>query len=747
MNRCLAQIMREFKNAKTNGFVECSFQPQCLVLLDEMGEINVARLGGKKVTAMTTKSIWVVRFLLSTIIALMLVASGCSGTDGAQGPEGPEGPEGPAGPPSEPGGPGGPPLDLEPDGLVGRILDARPLPVAGGTVYLIPSEDVETLGQTPIDLFLSPVDAAASTVDEPLDDLIDTNGDTYATATVDNDGVYRFTTIADGRYYVTWAPDSSDAMHLPGGDRCRSSVETADLVGTQLDIKVSSAASETATYVGSSTCMVCHGDHRSTRTAHRVGLQATGVRGNLQDISQWPDFDAALDAFEAGTVLNYYNCPDATSGFSKCRVSEGAPTEPGATVWFTVALSRNEPIPLGQPGAYSLTVTNVINPTDPSTPQTYDVLMTYGGAVHKQRYMTRFPNPNGTSSYYLLMVQYNYEGDISFPSSNNWPWRDYHSERWYDFTNQLLIEPAKSAAFDNNCAGCHFNGFGIEGSADDGWAALTVPDPNGAMDFDGDGRLDEINTGCEACHGPGSEHLEQRPQGGYIVSPSLLTPGRELMICGRCHSRPQGIGAGGTDAPLSADDLMALPGTRRADFALNFTQRVDGKPSSFFPTSLDSKSHHQQYSDFIRSHHYRNPFELLTCTSCHDPHGNDDNRNQLFIPADDNATCTGCHSDPFFPSIRDHITEKTGNRHDLVDEQDLKCVTCHMAGTATSGAQSPELFDDVPGADIPVSYFWGDIAGHRFESQPTALASEQPVPATNACATCHVTFLPNPPAP
>jgi predicted CXXCH cytochrome family protein len=196
-----------------------------------------------------------------------------------------------------------------------------------------------------------------------------------------------------------------------------------------------------------------------------------------------------------------------------------------------------------------------------------------------------------------------------------------------------------------------------------------------------------------------------------------------------------------TDAPLSEDNLMPLPGTRRKDFALNYTNRVDGKPSNFWDISEDSSSHHQQYSDFIRSHHYRNPFRLLTCTTCHDPHGNDDNRNQLLIAADDNTMCTQCHTDPFFPPIRDHVAEQTGNAHNNVAEEDFKCVTCHMVGTATSGAQSQELLypDDS-------AYFWGDIAGHRFESQPTSLASDpgQAVPATNACATCHVTFVPAP---
>ena len=315
---------------------------------------------------MAVKRVWVGRFLLSTIVAVGLVASGCSGNDGAQGAEGPQGPEGPEGPAGPPGEPGGPPLELEPDGLVGRILDVRVLPVAGGTVYLIPAADVAALNGTEINLQLSPSDTAALTIDEPLDDLIDTNGSTYASATVDADGVYSFTTIADGRYFLTWAPASDDTMHLPGGDQCRSSVQSADLVGTQVNIKVSGAASATATYVGSSTCLTCHGGHRSTRTAHRVGLQAAGVRGNLQDISPWPDFDAGLDAFEADAILYYYDCDGGASGFSKCKIVRDIdPTDPGppaVAVSFTVQLNRNDAIPLGQTGAYELTVTNVATP-------------------------------------------------------------------------------------------------------------------------------------------------------------------------------------------------------------------------------------------------------------------------------------------------------------------------------------------------------------------------------------------------
>ena len=107
---------------------------------------------------MTGKNVWIGRFLLALIMALGLAVSGCSGNDGPAGPEGPPGPEGPEGPPAEPGGP---PLDLEPDGLVGRVFDARVLPVGNGTVYLVPTADVDELADTLIDLFLSPEDTAA----------------------------------------------------------------------------------------------------------------------------------------------------------------------------------------------------------------------------------------------------------------------------------------------------------------------------------------------------------------------------------------------------------------------------------------------------------------------------------------------------------------------------------------------------------------------------------------------------------
>ncbi len=623
-------------------------------------------------------------------------------------------------------------------GVVGVVSDPTGETVAQGTVVFVPSGDVAGLAGTPIDLSLTPDDTAALSTDEPLEDLLDSAGETYVQAPVDASGVYRLETLPSGDYFVVWVPDPADSSHLPGGSECRRALSSASLVGTQVDIRVSGNTGVSATYVGSSTCMVCHGLHRSTRTGHRVGLQVPASLGPLQDTSPWPVFDQAIDAFDEGTTLYYFNCNGGASGFSKCKVSDA---EPGAgVVSFEVSLDRDEMKGRGEVGEYFVEVLNrrAVEPT-----RRYDAVLTYGGAVHKQRYLTRFTNEDGSYSYHMLMVQHNYEGDILFPDSNDWPWRDYHSERWYDHDAGLLIEPSNSKAFDSNCAGCHFTGFGLGGSDENGWSASAVPDPDGVFDFDGDGRIEEINTGCEACHGPGSQHLEGDVRGAYIVSPSLLTPSREVQICGACHSRPKGIGAGGTDAPLSAQDQMPRPGVRRAEFASEHTTRVDGAASNFH-ASGDSKSHHQQFSDFIQSVHYRNDNRLVTCTGCHDPHGNDENDYQLFAASQDNTLCTVCHSVAPFEPVLDHVGQVTGFTHAGIGNEGFYCTMCHMVDTASSGAKRPQLLDFLPPSVTPVQYFHGDISGHRFTVPLRDVAQEQPSAFTHACGICHGTFLPNP---
>jgi predicted CXXCH cytochrome family protein len=669
-------------------------------------------------------------------VAGLLLLTACKGDTGEQGPQGP---------PGEPGEPGQPPgtgLEPEPFGLVGRVMEPSLAPVPSGSVYLVPATDVEELAATPIDLFLSPEATAILEIDEPIEDLLDANADDYAQAAVDADGVYRFETLPEGRHFVVWMPSFDDDQRLPGGDSSRVAFDTDSLIGMQMDIRVSSRPSASATYVGSSTCMVCHGLHSTTRTAHNVGLQVPGVRSILQDVEPWPDFDEGLAAFDAGTTLYFYDCASAAPDPAKCAV-DVAP--PAAAVSFTLDLRRDPGLPLGAIGAYYVEMVD-------STTERYDVVLTYGGALGKQQYLTRRSNPDGSFSYFVLPLQYNYQGDFTNADPADWPWRDYRSDLWYDFGANALQQPGDVESFDNNCAGCHFTGYQLDGSDAQGWSASATVAADGAFDYDGDGKPELINTGCEACHGPGSEHLEQRPQGSNIVSPGLLTPGRQAAICGSCHSRPIGIGGGMRGLPLSADNEMPRVGIRRAEFAQNHTSRVSGAPEDFF-ASGDVKAHYQQYSDHLRSKHYRNGTRLTTCTGCHDPHANPDDVAAMDSSGNPNALCTTCHSpeaNPELYPLPEHVADVTGvNGHASLEDffGPFICTDCHMVPTAKSGASVPALLDSL-GGPPSVQYFWNDIAGHRMTvtrwegGQP-----DQPIAFTNECGQCHAELLPNTPTP
>jgi predicted CXXCH cytochrome family protein len=622
-------------------------------------------------------------------------------------------------------------------------MEPNGAPVSGGTVYLVPATDVEELAQTPIDLFLSPVETSALEIDEPIEDLLDTKGAGYQQVEVDATGIYRFESLPEGSHFVVWAPASDDDGHLPGSDNSRVSFSTDELIGMQMDLRVSPQPSPAATYVGSSTCMVCHGLHSTTRTAHNVGLQVPGVRSILQDVEPWPSFDAALAVFDTNsTTLYYYDCDDARPEPAKCSIDI---QPPAGVVAFTINLRRDSTKPLGVVGAYYIEMVD-------GTTERYDIVLTYGGALGRQQYLTRRTNPNGSFSYFVLPLQYNYQGGFSNPNPADWPWSDYRSDLWYDLGTNALRQPDNAESFDNNCAGCHFTDYHVDGNDADGWSARALVDAAGAFDYDGDGKPELINTGCESCHGPGSEHLELSPRSSYIVSPGLVTPGRQAMICGRCHSRPLGVGAGMTGLPLSAANEMPPPGIRRRDFVASYTTRVSGAPEDFFPSG-DSKADYQQYSDHIRARHYRNPVRLTTCTGCHNPHANATDVAAMDTSGNRNAVCTTCHSpeaNPELYPVAGHVAEVTGVAgHASLEEffGPYLCTDCHMVPTARSGAAVRALVDSIGGPPT-VQYYWNDIASHRMTvtrwegGQP-----DQPIAFTNECGQCHAELLPNTPTP
>ena len=116
-----------------------------------------------------------------------------------------------------------------------------------------------------------------------------------------------------------------------------------------------------------------------------------------------------------------------------------------------------------------------------------------------------------SADYYITPVQYNDVTD---------GYTTYHPEAWYDGSNMPIVFVTKAEASANSrslakgCSGCHTTGLELEQDMNGEWLMsgagveneADYADFNNVMDIDGDGDLDQINTTCESCHGPGGEH-------------------------------------------------------------------------------------------------------------------------------------------------------------------------------------------------------------------------------------------------
>ncbi|MEW6018517.1 MAG: cytochrome c3 family protein [Pseudomonadota bacterium] len=613
------------------------------------------------------------------------------------------------------------------------VTDTSGAAVQYAKVYAIPSADVDALAAVPLTLQTTGnYTAEALAADEPLEDLINGNYTpagggvaTYQYGVTDGTGTAQIPGIASSTdtYFIYVQPAVDDSQHLPGGSTSRMAVTGVSLDDKVTDVAVSTKPSDLATFVGSSSCLSCHTDKTDvSKTAHKNGFMNPGEPSGLQDLSEFDGDDGEYNAAaalqykftETGTTVYFYDY-DGTRKFDKFKTSETNPDPTGTigNVWATVKVWKDP-----ADGQYKMTFTNVKNPADPASPFTEVVDLTYGGGVYKQRYLTA----QGTSIH-MLPLQYNSRGTESAGSRTAKVWRDYHMDWWINnptTTPTFKAQPANNNAADIQCASCHFNGYTVTKDVNGVFSATGVADPNGEIHpVTGDHR--ELNIGCETCHGAGSEHVAVGGNGEFIVTPQNTTPERESAICSQCHSRPQGNDSLGIkkDGPLNADNKTMPAGTSRADFLANFTSRHDAASGDMWTDGLHSKSHHQQYTDFIQTSMYRNGSQLETCSSCHNNHGPGTDRHQLSGTSDD-TLCKTCHASV---DSSDHQIEKSGY------DMGASCIECHNVKISSSGA----------GTNPTGTYPHGDISSHLFDVPTKAQvgSAKMPVPYTNTCGACH----------
>lgn len=186
----------------------------------------------------------------------------------------------------------------------------------------------------------------------------------------------------------------------------------------------------------------------------------------------------------------------------------------------------------------------------------------------------------------------------------------------------------------------------------------------------------EINVSCEACHGPGSRHVEWagKPGAGDRAGPTMgltvslderhgaswtLNPEtgnavrstprrehREIEVCARCHAR----------RGQSSDEFIA-----GQDFH-----------DAFRPALIDPGLYYDDgqqrdevfiHGSFLQSKMYSRG---VTCSDCHEPHSGK-------LRADGNAVCSGCHLASKFDTPE--------HSHHPVGSEGARCAACHMPDT------------------------------------------------------------------
>ena len=701
-----------------------------------------------------TRRFWIAASLLTAILAALMLQATAATNQSDQ--------------PTRPGG-----------RFTGRVLSASGVsdagaganaghPVAGATIHLVPVTAMDvTTRMTASAIYAPPYSAEA--YDEPLEDAIRIRGRQFPQSTTDAQGNFVIADVPDGRFFVHVTPGTADIEHLPGGDKSRQSYSAAQLRGQSMTIEVSSRPSAKARFVGSSSCLACHKDKEHWRqTAHKLGWTVPGAPGRMQDFSRHPDyFDAlamfpAVDDYRRGTRLELGDY-DASRGDDKFKLRAfGDLRVPIETAYADVYLWKN-----AGDGKYFITMVNRLNTQDPNSPAHLEIKLLYGGAVHDQRYIVSVPKGLADRQGWYTVLRYNMTGRDNRLHRERRVWHDYKFYMWwspgadanYGSPDDVLTAPPVNInAVQTMCAGCHLTGWErYQDKATGQFLVRAVNDPAGDMNIDDDPELDEINVGCESCHGPGSEHVAVGGRSRFIVNPKYLSAERSSVVCGRCHDRRQGYGGptmGYTQAISEAGEL-ARPGISRHELITTYTDPVKkgptmrgaGREDNIWPDDVHSNKPHQQYSDFLKSKMYRNDRLLVACSDCHDMHGGPYTRFLIHDPDDSSSPlCQRCHAVDVLSHMETKLNAKMKGRL-------TRCIDCHMPGTGNGGGVAGDfgrMLRTPPYANAQEeennAYWQGGLKSHVFDVPlKTNVAVDgvppgraMPIPYTAACGTCHV---------
>ncbi len=175
----------------------------------------------------------------------------------------------------------------------------------------------------------------------------------------------------------------------------------------------------------------------------------------------------------------------------------------------------------------------------------------------------------------------------------------------------------------------------------------------------------EPDVGCQACHGPGGEHVEREraraagrpaaPGSGLSVRLARGDSAAQLDACARCHSRREAL----TESYVHGEPFVEhFAPARLTEGLYTADGQIEGEVFD--------------WGSFVQSKmHARG----VTCSDCHDPHSL-----ELWLPGD--AVCTQCHTTQApherFPTLTAKRYDSPEHHHHPVESEGARCVSCHM---------------------------------------------------------------------
>lgn len=322
-----------------------------------------------------------------------------------------------------------------------------------------------------------------------------------------------------------------------------------------------------------------------------------------------------------------------------------------------------------------------------------DIAFTLGSGEHIQRYL--FELEEGI--YMVYPAEWN---------ADTGEWQAYDTgEEWL----------SDSYNFNQNCSYCHVTGFEADSMT---WEDESVQ--------------------CEACHGPGSEHVELMDELEFIFDEEEredLHEGINIavdpMVCGQCHS--QGV----SDSAHAFPENYSVGG----DLTDGYNLVAEDSDTHWYATGQGAQPN-MQYNEWLLSGHANSyssatdsDYYELECLTCHSAgyrravrilDTSNEDPEVLPIPEVEaerlpfGVTCSTCHNP------HDRADEEEG--FDAVVATYAQCTDCHQSAGEIAGLHHPvkEVYEGLPLLEEVEA-----VEGVHFS------AEEGPT-----CTTCHMPVVP-----